>query len=58
MLSSWGPIKMLIILSAEGGISQNGTGGFYMFGGQGIWSNNVTAVTVDGGKTKDGKASS
>ena len=49
---------MLIKLSAEGGISQNGTGGFYMFGGQGIWSNNVTAVTVDGGKTKDGKASS
>lgn len=34
------------------GVSQNGTGGGYLFGGQRIWSRSAVAVTADGeGKT-------
>jgi porin len=40
-------------------VSQNGTGGFYLFGSQRIWSNHVEAGPADGGKsaekTGDGK---
>ena len=43
------------VLHGPNGISQNGTGGFYMFGGQRIWSNNVDQTPVDGGKTTDSK---
>jgi len=43
------------MLEGPNGIAQNGTGGFYMFGGQRIWSNEPKVV-VDGGKTQDGKS--
>ncbi len=44
------------VLSGPNGISENGTGGFYMFGGQRIWSNDAGKVSVNAGKTKDGKS--
>ena len=44
------------LLHARNGATQNGTGGFYMFGGQRIWSNNVEPAPADGGKTRDGKS--
>lgn len=39
-----------------GTISQNGTGGFYLFGSQRIWSNHREKAPSDGGKTGDGKS--
>lgn len=39
-------------------ISENGIGGFYMFGSQRIWSNQVQNAPADGGKTADGKSTS
>lgn len=39
-----------------GTISQNGTGGFYMFGSQRIWSNHGELAPSAGGKTGDGKS--
>lgn len=44
------------VLHGPNGIEQNGTGGFYMFGGQRIWSNKADKAPVDGGKTTDGKS--
>lgn len=44
------------VLHGPNGISQNGTGGFYMFGGQRIWSNNADEPLVEGGKTTDEKS--
>lgn len=44
------------VLQGNNDISQNGTGGFYMFGSQRLWSNEPEHVPVDGGKTKDGKS--
>lgn len=44
------------VLQGPNGISQNGTGGYYMFGGQRIWSNNVESAPADGGKARDGKS--
>lgn len=41
------------VLQGPDGISQNGTGGFYMFGSQRVWSNETV---IDRGKTKDGKS--
>lgn len=43
------------VLHARNGITQNGTGGFYLFGGQRIWSNNAE-VPAGGGKTREGKS--
>lgn len=43
------------VLQGPNQVSENGTGGFYMFGGQRVWSNESAKVPVDGGKTKDGK---
>jgi len=43
------------VLQGPNGVSQNGTGGFYMFGGQRIWSNEAGKPVVDGGKISDGK---
>jgi len=42
------------VLSGPNGISQNGTGGFYAFGSQRIWSS--PTGNVSGGKTSDGKS--
>ena len=36
--------------------SQDGTGGFYMFGSQRIWSNHSEAAPADAGKAHDGKS--
>lgn len=43
------------VLEGPNSIAQNGTGGFYMFGGQRIWSNQPKVV-VDGRNTRDGKS--
>lgn len=43
------------VLTTQSGVSQNGTGGFYMFGSQRIWSNEEGPAVMDGGKTSDGK---
>lgn len=43
------------VLSANGH-SQDGTGGFYAFGSQRIWSSPVDEVAVSQGKTSDGKS--
>lgn len=43
------------MLQGPEGISQNGTGGFYLFGSQRVWSNDGPSVPVDGGKTGKGK---
>lgn len=43
------------VLEGPNGISQNGTGGFYMFGSQRVWSNSKDPVVADGGKTSEGK---
>jgi len=42
-------------LSAPNGVSQNGTGGYYLFGSQRVWSNETAQIPIDGGKTRDGK---
>ncbi len=44
------------VLSLSNGISQNGTGGYYMFGSQRIWSNEVEKPPVVSSKTSDGKS--
>jgi porin len=36
--------------------SQNGTGGFYLFGSQRIWSNHLEAEAADGGEAREGKS--
>ncbi len=41
------------VLQGPSGISQNGTGGFYMFGSQRVWSNEAV---INRGTTKDGKS--
>ncbi len=41
------------VLQGTNGISQNGTGGFYMFGSQRVWSNEAV---INRGTTKDGKS--
>lgn len=45
-----------VLHNQDNTISQNGTGGFYLFGSQRVWSNPVEAAPADGGKTT-GKAS-
>lgn len=44
------------LLQGPGNISQKGTGGFYMFGSQRIWSGTEKSVHAAGGKTTDGKS--
>lgn len=44
------------VLQGPGDISQNGTGGGYLFGSQRIWSKSEPAAPADGGKTADGKS--
>lgn len=44
------------VLSTSSGITQNGTGGYYMFGSQRIWSNEVEQPPVVSSKTSDGKS--
>lgn len=44
------------VLQGPNDISQNGTGGYYMFGSQRIWSNAERHKPADGGKTADGKS--
>lgn len=44
------------VLAGPNGISQNGTGGFYLFGGQRIWGRTGEKSVAGGGKTKDGKS--
>jgi len=39
------------LLQGPKGISQDGTGGFYLFGGQRIWGNEGRTLPADGGKT-------
>lgn len=41
---------------ANKSVSESGTGGFYLFGSQRIWSSPAGKAPVDGGKTFDGKA--
>lgn len=36
--------------------TDNGMGGFYTFGSQRVWSNDVPPAPADGGKTSDGKS--
>jgi porin len=43
-------------LEGPGDISQDGTGGVYLYGSQRIWSNQGPVESFDGGKTVDGKA--
>ncbi len=43
------------VLQGPNGISQNGTGGYYMFGSQRLWSNEGARVASTG-KTTDGKS--
>jgi len=40
------------VLSGPNGISENGTGGFYIFGGQRIWGRNPQKTITDAGKSK------
>lgn len=44
------------VLQGPRGNTQNGTGGFYVFGGQRIWSNHGKEKPADGGKTHPGKS--
>ncbi len=44
------------VLQGPEGIAQNGTGGFYLFGSQRIWSKSEPSVPMDGGKTGEGKS--
>jgi porin len=44
------------MLEGPNGISKNGTGGFYMFGGQRIWSNHAQRAPTDPRKTEDSKS--
>lgn len=44
------------VLHAPNGATQNGTGGFYLFGGQRIWSNHASEAPSDAGKTGGGKS--
>ncbi len=44
------------VLQGPNNISQNGTGGFYLFGSQRIWSNHGERPPSDGGKTGNGKS--
>ncbi len=41
------------VLQGPNGISQDGTGGFYMFGSQRVWSH---GTAIEQGNTKDGKS--
>lgn len=43
------------LLEGPPGVSDDGTGGFYMFGSQRIWGRTVEKAPVDGGKTVDDK---
>jgi porin len=42
-------------LGGPKGVSQNGTGGFYMFGGQRIWSNHAHKIPIDRGGSENGR---
>lgn len=42
-------------LQGPPGVSENGTGGFYLFGSQRLWSNEPEVPPLDGGKTRDGE---
>jgi hypothetical protein len=44
------------VLQVPNGISQNGTGGFYMFGGQRLWCNSHNRASPDGVNARDGKS--
>lgn len=44
------------VLDGPNGITQNGTSGFYMFGSQRVWSNEVPKAPANGEKTADGKS--
>jgi porin len=44
------------VLQGPNGTSQNGTGGFYMFGGQRIWGNSYSRAGPDGAITREGKS--
>lgn len=44
------------LLTGPNGASQNGAGGFYLFGGQRIWGRPGVKPLADGGKTRDGKS--
>lgn len=44
------------VLQGPNDLSQNGTGGLYLFGSQRIWSNRTEITPLDGGKTKDFKS--
>jgi porin len=44
------------VLQGPNGASQNGTGGFYMFGGQRIWCNSHNRASPDGVSTREGKS--
>lgn len=44
------------VLQGPNGISQNGTGGYYMFGSQRVWSNEGAKPAASTGKTADGKS--
>jgi hypothetical protein len=44
------------VLQRPNGASQNGTGGFYMFGGQRIWCNSHNRASPDGVSIREGKS--
>ena len=44
------------VLQGPNGVSQNGTGGFYMFGGQRLWCNSHNRASPDGVNARDGKS--
>ena len=44
------------VLQGPNGASQNGTGGFYMFGGQRIWCNSHNRASPDGVNAREGKS--
>lgn len=44
------------VLQGPGDISENGTGGYYMFGSQRVWSNEVAKPPAESGNTKNGKS--
>lgn len=43
------------LLQGPPGVTDDGTGGFYMFGSQRIWGRIAEKAPADGGKSKDGK---
>ncbi|HRJ71591.1 MAG TPA: carbohydrate porin [Terrimicrobiaceae bacterium] len=43
------------VLHGPNGITENGAGGFYLFGSQRVWSNEEDPLPADGGKTSEGK---